>query len=737
MDTRQYCLDNVILSGSFNITHNGVKKVYEPISWTKITKDNIKSFHNNKKNSFLIVTGTKTNIVVLDCDINKAQGNFPQDLLDYLDTNCKSIVKTPNGKHYYFSCNKVIKKQTGAFWKGKKIDNFDILAEHSHIIAPPSHYTRGDTIVKYEWIRGGLDTLVEISDELLQFISIPKKNNSVVNIDTILENLSVERYTDYNFWLNIGMILKSEGYSWELWDNYSKKAKNYELGVCSSKWNTFSDKSDLTIATLYKYLKEDNSEVFYSLKNNGSKYLDALIACTHTNYAKLFYINYDENYIYDKEKKIWYVLQENNTWRIETTVNLKKPINDFFTELINMTLSNLDNSEESLSYKKNLNKALNNISTNGFLESIVSMLKEYFTPIFNPFEKFDCNPNILAFNNCLYDTELLGYRNILPTDYITITTGYDAPPLDYPIDDKLKLFFYSLFEDEEQMNYFLRILAYSLFGNRRHQELYVLQGSGGNGKSLVINLLLRILGNYCKNIPSTYLTKPSDGKDGALPTLADAKDARILYTSELEAKDTLQIGFLKLISGGDMLTVRKLHSTSFSFIPQFLLFILLNDLKLSKVDPAITRRLRVIKFPFQFREEIKQDNERLIDKSLEQYIKTSSCKLSLITWLLNIYSKDVHNKNSLTQSKKSIEDTKECLSDNNPLSSWLIDNYETNSSEKTYAGELLKHYNSENQKIRPNELNNYLLTLGFNVKKYQNKAYYNFKRKENNSEFLE
>jgi P4 family phage/plasmid primase-like protien len=730
MDTRKYCLDYKIISCSFNLTHDGKKKVYEKVSWSKITPENLSKYHDYKKNGFIIITGVKTKIIVIDCDINKAEGSFPQDILDTLDSCCKSIVKTPNGKHYYFSTDKSIKKQTGAYWKGSKVPCLDILADGSNIIAPPSHYTRGDTLVKYEWIEGGLDTLVVLPDEILEYIKQPTKNSGSVDIKIILDNLSVERYTDYTSWLNIGMILKSLGYSCDVWDDYSKRAPNYQIGVCYSKWRSFDDKSDLTVATLFKYLKEDNIEVFLSLKNLNNNLTNVIQNVTHANYAELFYINYADDYIYDKEKKLWFVLQKNNTWNIQTTVNLKIPIKTFITEIITRVRDSLDDSEDSESIKKVLYKAKMCIDTNGFVESIISWLKEYFTPDFTPFDKFDTNKNIIAFNNCLFDTTILTYRDILPTDYITITTGFDAPPIDYPVDDKLKKFFYSLFEDKDQEEYFLRILAYSLFGDRKHQELYLLMGKGGNGKSLVINLLLNALNNYCRNIPSTYITKPSDGKDGALPTLADAKDARILYTSEIESKDVLQVGFLKTIAGGDYITVRKLHSASFTFLPQFVLFILCNESRLSKVDCAIIRRLRVINFPKQFREVVVQENDRLIDKTLESYIKSESCILSLITLLLNTYIKDVHNKSSLNQSEQSKKDTLEYIKNNNPICGWLDENYNTNSDERITATDLLKHYNSENQKIRSNELFNYLDTLGFIAKDYNRKKCYNFKKKE-------
>lgn len=49
---------------------------------------------------------------------------------------------------------------------------------------------------------------------------------------------------DYTEWVNIGMALKHEGYSVDLWDSWSSKDfGRYHHGECLKKWNTFSGSS--------------------------------------------------------------------------------------------------------------------------------------------------------------------------------------------------------------------------------------------------------------------------------------------------------------------------------------------------------------------------------------------------------------------------------------------------------------------------------------------------------------
>ena len=50
---------------------------------------------------------------------------------------------------------------------------------------------------------------------------------------------------DYQQWLNIGMALDLEGYSVDVWDNWSRRdSGRYHPGECQKKWRGISGNTD-------------------------------------------------------------------------------------------------------------------------------------------------------------------------------------------------------------------------------------------------------------------------------------------------------------------------------------------------------------------------------------------------------------------------------------------------------------------------------------------------------------
>ena len=65
-------------------------------------------------------------------------------------------------------------------------------------------------------------------------------------MDNILEALN---YIDvsslsYQEWINVGMALKSEGFSCDVWDSWSRNDSRYKAGECERKWKTFTGASN-------------------------------------------------------------------------------------------------------------------------------------------------------------------------------------------------------------------------------------------------------------------------------------------------------------------------------------------------------------------------------------------------------------------------------------------------------------------------------------------------------------
>jgi putative DNA primase/helicase len=287
-------------------------------------------------------------------------------------------------------------------------------------------------------------------------------------------------------------------------------------------------------------------------------------------------------------------------------------------------------------------------------------------------------------------------------------------------------FLNSLFKESCDLEYLLKTLAYSLNGDKYLQQFFMWNGAGGNGKGKMIELLRRVYGDYMMTLPVSYFTKPSEGKGQSLPELANTRAARFVYTSEPDSngKEQLQSSFIKLLSGGDELCVRKLYSEPFTFVPQFSTTILCNDTRINKVDLAIQRRLRVLPFPFQFKmsEYFNPENptHRLADLTLDFTLKDDSVRDSMLLLLLNYYSKYIHGNKEIPMSKNVAEATKGYFNDNNPIAAWLQQNYNTNATDtdRLTASQLSEDFNLTNgEQLNPRMVGIYMRALGFEPKK--------------------
>ena len=76
------------------------------------------------------------------------------------------------------------------------------------------------------------------------------------NILSALDRIDVASLT-YQEWINVGMALQAEGYSWEIWDKWSQADRRYKKGECERKWRTFRGAgTPITGATIVQMAKD-------------------------------------------------------------------------------------------------------------------------------------------------------------------------------------------------------------------------------------------------------------------------------------------------------------------------------------------------------------------------------------------------------------------------------------------------------------------------------------------------
>jgi putative DNA primase/helicase len=154
--------------------------------------------------------------------------------------------------------------------------------------------------------------------------------------------------------------------------------------------------------------------------------------------------------------------------------------------------------------------------------------------------------------------------------------------------------------DPDLIRFLQKVIGYSLTGDTREQVLFVLFGTGANGKSTFINAILSLLGDYAQQTPTETLLAKKHG-NGIPNDVARLKGARLVAAVEAEQGRPLAEALVKQLTGGDKITARYLYGEYFEFCPTFKLFLSVNHRPVIKSsDYGIWRRVRLIPFNVTF-----------------------------------------------------------------------------------------------------------------------------------------
>ncbi|MFE5327307.1 phage/plasmid primase, P4 family [Embleya sp. NPDC056575] len=162
-------------------------------------------------------------------------------------------------------------------------------------------------------------------------------------------------------------------------------------------------------------------------------------------------------------------------------------------------------------------------------------------------------------------------------------------------------------EGAEMIDFLHLLLGYSVTGDVGGQIMPFLYGLGKNGKSVLLDVLVTLLGDYADAAPPGFLmAKPFEGH----PTdLAELHGRRVIVCSELKPGDRFDEARFKLLTGGDRLKARRMRQDFFSFEPTHKLWLLGNHRpEVGTGGFAFWRRMRLIPFERVVADEQRVDN---------------------------------------------------------------------------------------------------------------------------------
>ena len=467
----------------------------------------------------------------------------------------------------------------------------------------------------------------------------------------------------FNKWIRVGWALFNKNpILFIVWIAFSSQEKDFDYSSISSlweKWQTFGGHitSSITIRSIIYWAKEYDPIKFELVRSEsidhyindtlssissgtGDKKKNNNCGCGDFDIAKVLYQVFKNDYVcVNITKCIWYHFLNQKWTTVDSGTSLRKSIsiqlkNLYYKKSIEIndyisTLSSDDKRIESLKKKLAIifsicEKCSNTPSKN----SIMVEAKELFYD--GTFlDRLDQNPYLLCFNNAVVDFKTNEIRNGRPEDCLSRCTNINYIPINEchhgNIINEINEFMTQLFPDPELLQYMWDHLASTLIGTCKEQTINMYVGIGQNGKSVLVNLMEHVLGEYKGDVPLSLITQQRTKIGGLSPELVQLKGVRYAVIQEPSKGDKINEGIMKQLTGGDPVQARAPYMLQIlTYIPQFKLVVCSNEfMDIQSQDHGTWRRIRVVDFESLFTEkpvstDIRKPYQYLLDKDIKE-----------------------------------------------------------------------------------------------------------------------
>lgn len=524
--------------------------------------------------------------------------------------------------------------------------------------------------------------LKQIYSDLCPKNSKCKIGNEVdIRVAHILVNmLKDSRLDNYNTWIELGFCLHNIDDSLlDLWIDISKRNPKYKEGECNKLWEKFRDEG-LGIKSLHRWAKEDNTELYADfMLNELSDIMKKSITGTSYDVAKAFFeMNKYSFAVSSISHKLWYYFDGNKWCEMDAAYKIFSLLNN---EMVNQFLkmaatfsikaTTMDGDEKDKMIKANkecMNVSLK-IRSSSFKKSVLEeLLILYYDPTF--ISKLDEARHLVCFDNGVLDMNSMIFRQGRPEDYISLSTNINYIEYDEnneTIKDVYD-FIRTILPEQDMFTYVLKFLASCLAGHSPDEKIHIWTGSGSNGKSLLINLMMLTIGTYSTTLSISLLTQRRAASNAATPELADTKGRRFAVFQEPDNNDSINVGFMKELTGNDKIKARKLFRDPIEFYPQFKPVLTCNRLpNIPSNDGGTWRRIRVTPFEMKFVDNPKEDYERVIDRKLKE--KLPLWREAFMSILIHQYT--IYKTEGIVEPQKVLQYTKRYESESDIYSDFI------------------------------------------------------------------
>lgn len=445
----------------------------------------------------------------------------------------------------------------------------------------------------------------------------------------------------YDKWFAVACALRNTSNClFIVWVAFSAQSSTFDYDI-SNMWDMWQKldvrTNGLTLRSIIFWSKRDAPEKYNEIRMQSIHYyIDRSIDSGLTESAicdkkRVGITDYDIALVLYQLKKGNYTCAsiKNNQWyeftnhrwvQIDSGYSLKMVISTELRKLYNskaeqvsLDMANLGEEEDKKrEYLKNRVEKIMEIytklaKTNDKKNFMIESRDMFYDRDF--MDSIDQNQYLLCCTNGVWDFKEKVFRAGKPEDYLSKCTNIEYNPIGPEHTntvDEINDFMTKLFPVTELREYMWNHLASTLLGTPGNQTFNNYLGGGRNGKSVLVTLMSKVLGQYKADLPLTAIVTPKRTSVGGLaPEIAALKGARYVVMQEPKQGDIINEGILKqLVSGLDPVQARiPYHEAPVNFYPQFKLVVCTNILpEIKAQDHGTWRRIRVVPYMSLFTE---------------------------------------------------------------------------------------------------------------------------------------
>jgi P4 family phage/plasmid primase-like protien len=462
---------------------------------------------------------------------------------------------------------------------------YKIKETHQYTMSLPNDYYGPGSYTK--WIRVGW-ALANTNEKMfltwLKFSSQPNCRSSLRGENNKFDWGRVPEL--YEMW---------KGFEFENQDGLSNRSIMY--------WS----KNDARIE--YEKIRRETIDYFVDQTINTATEFDLATVLYNLFKDRFVCVSIKNNCWYEYKNNRWFEIDSGNTLRLCISREMHQ---EYFgrTEVMTSQIQMIDQSEQTYEmFKKKASRIAEiacYLKKTQWKNNIMREARELFYDQ-DFLMKLDQNPYLLCFNNYVIDFKNKTHRRGQPDDYISKCTNIDYVKLDKKRHaetiKEIKQFFDELFPVPDLREYMWQHLASVLIGTTENQTFNIYTGSGRNGKSRLVDLMSKCLGDYKGTVPITLITQNRNSIGSTSSEIVQLMGTRYAVMQEPSKGDKINEGIMKEITGGDPIQGRALFKDTVTFTPQFKLVVCTNTLfDIKSNDDGTWRRIRVCEFKSKFLE---------------------------------------------------------------------------------------------------------------------------------------